>query len=68
MRLPVFLAHAALGLGLGVPTAASATSLVRRGADGKRETYRDSGPFVRRDGRWQAVTWQATMEPAEAAK
>ena len=30
--------------------------------DGKMETsnYRNTGTFLRRDGRWQAVAWQAT--------
>ncbi|HUG52778.1 MAG TPA: nuclear transport factor 2 family protein [Vicinamibacteria bacterium] len=27
--------------------------------------YLNSGTFVRRDGRWQAVNWQATKVPAE---
>lgn len=32
------------------------------GNDGKTETnlYRNTGTFVRRNGRWQAVAWQAT--------
>ena len=52
----------------GDDTAALTFRLVRHGADGKRETYRNSGLFVRRDGRWQVVTWQATKEPVEVAK
>lgn len=38
-------------------------------ADGKVETahYRNTGTFVRRNGRWQAVAWQAT-KISEAAK
>jgi ketosteroid isomerase-like protein len=39
-------------------------------ADGKVETahYRNTGTFLRRHGRWQAVAWQATKisEPAKA--
>jgi len=38
-------------------------------ADGKVETahYRNTGTFLRRNGRWQAVAWQATKisEPAK---
>jgi ketosteroid isomerase-like protein len=38
-------------------------------ADGKAETahYRNTGTFLRRNGRWQAVAWQAT-KISEAAK
>ncbi len=38
-------------------------------ADGKIETvhYRNTGTFLRRNGRWQAVAWQAT-KISEAAK
>ena len=38
-------------------------------ADGKVETahYRNTGTFLRRTGRWQAVAWQAT-KISEAAK
>jgi ketosteroid isomerase-like protein len=38
-------------------------------ADGKVETahYRNTGTFLRRHGRWQAVAWQAT-KISEAAK
>jgi hypothetical protein len=35
--------------------------------DGKVETaqYRNTGTFLRRNGRWQAVAWQATkISPA----
>ena len=31
------------------------------------ETYLNTGTFVRRDRRWQAVAWQATRVPADAA-
>jgi len=38
-------------------------------SDGKVETahYRNTGTFLRRDGRWQAVAWQAT-KISEVAK
>jgi enamine deaminase RidA (YjgF/YER057c/UK114 family) len=37
--------------------------LVARNPDGTVNYYRNSGTFLRRAGRWQAVTWQATREP-----
>jgi hypothetical protein len=37
--------------------------LVARNPDGTTDTYRNSGTFVFRDGRWQVVTWQATKVP-----
>ncbi len=37
--------------------------LVARSADGATQTYRNSGTFLRRAGKWQAVTWQATKVP-----
>jgi hypothetical protein len=49
-------------------TAALTFRLVHHGADGKRSFYRNSGMFVRRDGRWQVVTWQATKVPEPEAK
>ena len=38
--------------------------------DGRTEvaTYLNSGTFLRRDGRWQAVSWQATRVPAGGEK
>ena len=38
--------------------------------DGRTEvaTYLNSGTFLRRDGRWQAVSWQATRAPAGGEK
>lgn len=35
--------------------------LVQRAGD-KTNHYRNSGTFVRRNGKWQAVSWQATRE------
>lgn len=35
--------------------------LVQHAGD-KTNHFRNSGTFVRRDGRWQAVSWQATRE------
>jgi hypothetical protein len=34
--------------------------LVGRAADGSTMRYRNSAMFLRRDGEWRAVTWQAT--------
>lgn len=42
--------------------------LVANMPDGKRGYYRNSGMFLRREGRWQAVTWQATKVPEPAAE
>ncbi len=38
--------------------------------DGSKEThyYRNTGTFQKRDGRWQAVAWQATKVPEEKKK
>ncbi len=41
--------------------------LTRHAADGSQSHYRNSGMFVRREGRWQVVTWQATIVPVEPA-
>jgi hypothetical protein len=39
--------------------------LVGRAADGSTKRYRNSAMFLKRDGEWRAVTWQATpiLEP-----
>ena len=34
--------------------------LVKRDPDGTISYYRNSGTFLLRNGKWQAVTWQAT--------
>ncbi len=44
--------------------AALTFELVARYPDGRVLRYRNSGTFVPREGRWQAVTWQATAIPA----
>jgi hypothetical protein len=49
-------------------TAALTFRLVQHGPGDKTQYYRNSGMFVRRDGRWQAVTWQATRVPEPEAK
>ena len=50
------------------PTAALTFRLVRHTADGQILYYRNSGTLLLRDGRWQVVTWQATMLPAAETK
>jgi hypothetical protein len=47
-------------------TAALTFRLVFHAPDGSTENYRNSGTFLRRNGKWQAVTWQATKVPAPA--
>ena len=37
--------------------------LVQRLSDGTTNRYRNTGTFVRRGGRWQAIAWQATRIP-----
>lgn len=37
--------------------------LVGRAADGSAMHYRNSAMFLKRDGEWRAVTWQATRIP-----
>jgi ketosteroid isomerase-like protein len=38
--------------------------LVETDPDGAVTNFRNSGTFLRRNGKWQAVTWQATRVPA----
>ena len=38
--------------------------LVAKQAGGEMTTYRNSATFIYRDGKWQAITWQATKVPA----
>lgn len=42
--------------------------LVHHAADGKQSFYRNSGMLLRRNGRWEVITWQATKVPEPAAK
>jgi Domain of unknown function (DUF4440) len=42
--------------------------LVAHTPDGKTGYFRNSGTFIRRDGRWQVVTWQATPVPPAGEK
>ncbi len=37
--------------------------LVELDPDGKVSTFRNSGTFLLRNGKWQAITWQATRVP-----
>jgi hypothetical protein len=46
--------------------AALTFELVARYPDGRVLRYRNSGTFVPRENRWQAVAWQATAIPAPA--
>jgi len=49
-------------------TAALTFHLVAHLPDGKASHYRNSGTFIRRDGKWQVVTWQATKVPSAGEK
>jgi quercetin dioxygenase-like cupin family protein len=42
--------------------------LVAQAPDGTKQFYRNSGTFLHRDGKWQAITWQATKVPPAEAK
>lgn len=42
--------------------------LVGRAADGSTMQYRNSAMFLKRDGEWRAVTWQATPISGPGAK
>lgn len=49
-------------------SAALTFRLVSHAADGARTGFRNSGMLVRRDGKWQVVTWQATRVPVESSQ
>ena len=49
-------------------TAALTFRLVAHNPDGTTAYYRNSGTFLLRNGRWQAVTWQATKVPPAEGK
>ncbi|MEO7795803.1 MAG: DUF4440 domain-containing protein, partial [Thermoanaerobaculia bacterium] len=51
------------GAGTTGEVAALTFRLVARATDGTTQSYRNSGTFLFRDGRWQAITWQATKVP-----
>jgi hypothetical protein len=62
---PVFTAEDILVRPYG-DTAALTFRLVEHDPDGKISTFRNSGMFVKRGGKWQAVTWQATRVAGES--
>ena len=45
------------------PMAVVAFRLVATGADAASQSYFNTGTFLKRDGRWQVVAWQATKIP-----
>ena len=49
----------------GSDMAALTFRLVGHHPGGKTDYYRNCGTFLRRNGHWQAVTWQATKVPVE---
>jgi len=59
---PVFSAEDVLVRPYG-DMAALTFRLVEHDPDGKVSYFRNSGTFLRRNGKWQAVTWQATRVP-----
>lgn len=61
---PVFTAEDVLVRPYG-DTAALTFRLVEHDPDGKVSYFRNSGTFLLRQGKWQAITWQATRVPAE---
>jgi len=56
---PVFTAEDILVRPYG-DMAALTFRLVKRDPDGKISYFRNSGTFLLRNGKWQAITWQAT--------
>jgi Domain of unknown function (DUF4440) len=64
---PVFTAEDVLVRPYG-DTAALTFRLVERDPDGKISYFRNSGTFLLRNGKWQAITWQATRVPAQEKK
>lgn len=49
-------------------TAVVAFKLVQKLNDGTTNEFRNTGTFVRRKNRWQAVAWQSTKIPKELPK
>ena len=62
---PVFTAEDILVRPYG-DMAALTFRLVERDPDGKINYFRNSGTFVLRNGKWQAITWQATRVPEQS--
>ena len=60
---PVFTAEDVLVRPYG-DMAALTFRLVEHDPDGKISYFRNSGTFLLRKGKWQAITWQATRVPA----
>ena len=60
---PVFSAEDVLVRPYGDDMAALTFRLVETDPDGAVSHFRNSGTFLRRNGKWQAVTWQATKVP-----
>ena len=46
---------------VGIPTDGSAASSANGSEDEPVRTFLNTGTFVKRDGRWQAIAWQATQ-------
>jgi hypothetical protein len=61
---PVFTAEDILVRPYG-DMAALTFRLVEHDPDGKISYFRNSGTFLWRHGKWQAITWQATRVPVE---
>ena len=61
---PVFTAEDILVRPYG-DMAALTFRLVEHDPDGKISYFRNSGTFLWRHGKWQAITWQATRVPAQ---
>ena len=61
---PVFTAEDILVRPYG-DMAALTFRLVERDPDGKISYFRNSGTFLLRHGKWQAITWQATRVPEQ---
>ena len=61
---PVFTAEDILVRPYG-DTAALTFRLVEHDPDGKISYFRNSGTFLLRNGKWQAITWQATRVPEQ---
>jgi len=61
---PVFTAEDVLVRPYG-GMAALTFRLVEHDPDGKISYFRNSGTFLWRHGKWQAITWQATRVPAQ---